>query len=290
MPPVDVRSPGMLGELSKRVRAGPLTLVLVYADWCGHCQNFKPLMDQIEAEPNRSVQIARVRDDVFPKSAVNKNKIEGYPSLMLVNSAGTAVNFEDKNGNSTAVVPEYTNLNKMKSLVRTAGTPQGIATLNSMAPNSVVLNTKTAKNNGNTTSSVTLEEVFESIPNEPTSMTMEPPSLNSITTAPSLPVASAPSNIVADRLNGTTVSAQNSTLQNSAYPTVKSLTAKNMLGGGCGEGSCGVLPPQGGGGLWGALVSASKNLATPAALFLAAEAVAGKRSRRRRSTRRAKRS
>jgi len=349
MPPIDVTSPSMFGELNKRISSGPLTFVLVYAPWCGHCDKFKPLMSQIENTSNRSVQIARVRDDMLPNSSLSKNKIEGYPSLMLVNSNGTAVNFKNSAGEVSSVVPEYTNLNKMQTLVRTAGTPEGLALINSNTsmskkPNSSVNTGVTISPNykNNTKSYINLEDILntgvtispnyknntkssanlknkmnssltaegvqeeqeeqeeqESAMNN-TSMNINT-SLNKLNSSrlnngssllASLPSESPPSNIVADRLNTGIVSSQNSTLENSRYPNVKNITAKNMTsknmtGGNCS--SCAMVPvAQHGGGLWNALLTASKKIATPAALFLAAEAVSGKRNKstRRKGSRR----
>ena len=70
MPPVDITSPSQVSELNKRISIGPITLVLVYADWCGHCQRFKPMMEQLENMSGRTVQTARIRDDMVPQSSL----------------------------------------------------------------------------------------------------------------------------------------------------------------------------------------------------------------------------
>lgn len=130
LPPVDITNNSSLSELDKRISIGPV-LVFVYADWCGHCQKFKPMMDKLESAPNRTIQTARVRDDVFPKSSISNAKIEGYPTLLLIKKNGNAVTFKDKQGNVTNAIPEHTDMNKMMSIVRNAGTPQGVSLLNS---------------------------------------------------------------------------------------------------------------------------------------------------------------
>jgi hypothetical protein len=114
------------------------------------------------------------------------------------------------------------------------------------------------------------------------------PSVNSVATAPSAVPISAPQNIVSDRLSSTNILTQNSTLANSSNKTVRSLTQR---GGSmssenfCGS-SCTISHSQnGGGGLLGALSAAASELAPVAGLFLAAEAVAGRRKRGRKGSR-----
>ncbi len=146
MPPIDVREDSQLSELSKRISAGPLTLVLVYADWCGHCQRFKPMMDKLESCPDRSIQTARIRDDMFPKSSLSSAKIEGYPTLMLVKQSGEVASFKNNSGEVTNAIPDHTNEQKMMSIVRTGGTTQGLEAMNEA---SVVENVNTIANNNN---------------------------------------------------------------------------------------------------------------------------------------------
>jgi len=129
LPPVDVTNESMLSELDKRISIGPVTLVFVYADWCGHCQRFKPEMDKLEALPGRSIQIARVRDDMLPKSSLNNTKIAGYPSLLLIKKSGEATTFQDEKGEVSNVVPDHGDMNKMTTLVRNAGKEEGVSML-----------------------------------------------------------------------------------------------------------------------------------------------------------------
>ena len=135
LPPVDITNVNDLNELDKRLDAGPITLVFVYADWCGHCQRYKPNMDELEGMSNRSVQTVRIRDDVFPKSSINGAKIEGYPSLLLIKPRENAeenpkpVVFEQENGETTNVIPDHHNMQNMGAIVANAGTPAGLKIL-----------------------------------------------------------------------------------------------------------------------------------------------------------------
>ena len=128
MKPIDVTSESQLNKLDEMVKTGPLIFVVVYADWCGHCQRFKPTVDKLENTPGRTVQIARVRDDMYSKSSLAHNAIEGYPTVMLVKPDGNAVSFKD-NGKVTNSVPDYTNEQAMTAIVKNAGTNTGIRLL-----------------------------------------------------------------------------------------------------------------------------------------------------------------
>lgn len=131
MKPVDVDSEQKIPELDTRIQLGSLSLVFVYAPWCGHCQHFKPVMDELENIPNRSVQIARVRDDIYPKTALGKKvPVDGYPSLMLVKPDNSVTVFQNESGEKSNSIPNYTNKNLMKSIVENAGTPEGLALMN----------------------------------------------------------------------------------------------------------------------------------------------------------------
>ena len=84
MEPVDVDSEEKIDDLDARIQIGKLSLVFVYAPWCGHCQHYKPIMDELEKMPNRSVQIARVRDDVYPKTALGPFKSMQFIDCQLL--------------------------------------------------------------------------------------------------------------------------------------------------------------------------------------------------------------
>ncbi len=244
LPPVDITSPSQLKELDKRIKAGPLTLVLVYADWCGHCQKFKPMMDKLEQCKDRSIQTARVRDDMFPNSSISSAKIEGYPSLLLVKESGEVASFKNREGEVTNAVPDHTNMSRMETLVRTAGTPSGqnilIAAENAGDPGAV----EASANSGD-------PETFGNA------------------AASGSANGSIPKNIVADRLSAENVNRLNTALVNSASNSLKEATAPV------------VKAEQRGGGLWSSLMMASRNIAPAAALFLGAEAMRGRKGSRR---------
>ncbi len=201
LPPVDIKEDSQLSELEKRIKEGPLTLVLIYADWCGHCQRFKPTMEKLETIPERSIQTARIRDDMFPKSSISSAKIEGYPTLMLVDKSGNVESFKTEDGQVTNAIPDHTNMQKMTALVRTAGREEGLNALNESK--------------------------------ELSTISMEPPSLGNLSNAtvnPAVETPEIPKNILADRLSDSSVQRLNANLIKSSNSLLKEATAP-MKGG-----------------------------------------------------------
>ena len=85
---LNITSLGQMDSLKKLMKNTSVIMVFVYADWCGHCQSFKPEWKNLERMPNRNVPMVSIRDDVFPKSPLKENvEVDGYPTVAIVNTA-----------------------------------------------------------------------------------------------------------------------------------------------------------------------------------------------------------
>lgn len=85
---LNVTSSAQFGQLTQLLGKNPIVLVFVYADWCGHCQHFKPEWKNLTATPNRNMAMVSIRDDAFPKSPLNNLVTpEGYPTVAVVSKA-----------------------------------------------------------------------------------------------------------------------------------------------------------------------------------------------------------
>ena len=100
LPPIDVRSPKDIPGFMKRVLAGPVTIVLVYADWCGHCVEFMPKFKSMIRSPERTTQVASIESSMEKqvKDALQKNNsqvkpinVEGYPTTLIMDNKGNKV-------------------------------------------------------------------------------------------------------------------------------------------------------------------------------------------------------
>lgn len=99
--PIDVRSKSDLSGLIKRIASGPITIVMVYADWCGHCHTMKPIFDEASKSPQRSCQSVAINETMLEEvnNVINKNintnakkiKVDGYPSIMAIDNNGNKI-------------------------------------------------------------------------------------------------------------------------------------------------------------------------------------------------------
>lgn len=67
-------------------------LVLAYADWCGHCQSFKPAWNQFKAKYGKVLDIREINADK-DKKIMEHMQIKGFPTVILLHN-GTRHEFD----------------------------------------------------------------------------------------------------------------------------------------------------------------------------------------------------
>uniref|UniRef100_A0A6C0BCI7 Thioredoxin domain-containing protein n=1 Tax=viral metagenome TaxID=1070528 RepID=A0A6C0BCI7_9ZZZZ len=117
---VDVRSKKDVPAFEQTIIEGPITVVLVYADWCGHCTKFKKnIWEPLNKMHGRKLNMVSVHHDMLEKTSQANAKIRGYPSVLVVGKDGKAASYNDEEGNVTNAAPNTTDLDAMKTLVTT---------------------------------------------------------------------------------------------------------------------------------------------------------------------------
>ncbi len=79
-------------------RYGGLAVIDFWAPWCGPCQMFSPIVDEIAADPPAGVKVCKVNVDEQPGLAV-RYQVMSIPTLLLVKggrAAATSVGFQGK--------------------------------------------------------------------------------------------------------------------------------------------------------------------------------------------------
>jgi len=115
---VDVRSTKDVPALESVIKTGPITVVLIYADWCGHCTNFKKnvwsklLKNQ---RPNQA-KLASIHHDQLENTILRDAKIRGYPSVLVVGKDGKPAVFKGPEEEETNAMPE-TDLQTLEKIV-----------------------------------------------------------------------------------------------------------------------------------------------------------------------------
>jgi thiol-disulfide isomerase/thioredoxin len=136
---IDVRSKNMIGNFEQLLGKGPLTLVLIYADWCGACHRFRdevwsPLTQLKNATMNR----AAIREDMIANTSLANVERKFYPTLLLVGKDKKTATFVDENGAPTPAMPRKPTLDEDKeSLTALVNSPTPLIPAAAAAANEV---------------------------------------------------------------------------------------------------------------------------------------------------------
>lgn len=115
---VSVRSPDHVKSLEQLVKVGPVTFVLVHADWCGPCQSYKPVWSELERSPGRKANMAMIHHDMVEHAPIlKKAKIPGFPTVLKVYPDGKIEEYK-QNSQKTNAVPNIRDKETMLSELR----------------------------------------------------------------------------------------------------------------------------------------------------------------------------
>lgn len=161
--PIDVTTESQIPALESMLSRGPVTFVLIYADWCGHCQRYKPMWERLTRTPGRIANMASVRDDMFKKVPAIKNaEINGYPSVIKVRSNGSIehynVNGENTNAMDSTKMRDMANMTKEIKTVPDESTIASNTSGANYATNNNATNNNAANNNATNNNATAYDE------------------------------------------------------------------------------------------------------------------------------------
>jgi len=269
LPPIDVNSKGMIGEMMKRINKGPGTIFVFYMKGCSYCYDFMPHFDKAAKNPNRSIQAVKVNESMLPdvqEAIKQKNKnakdfnITGFPSLLIVGPDGNKITDLD-HVNDTKVMTEVMNTSM--------ATESGINALTSVEMDAPVkLNTSIGSNSARP--SVEASFVSNNSLGENKGVSITKASMNAVATS-NKRINNAP-NVTNNVITEQDAEQQASLLSPAIPPTNASLASDKE--------SQPALSGTKGGSLYSAMSQSAYTLAAPAAL-LATAALMMKHTRKR---------
>ncbi len=115
---VDVMGPADIVPFQDLIKKNNLTIVLVWANYCGHCTTYKDqVWNQLKNLPDRRAGLSTVHYDQLENVGLGSAKIDGYPSILLVGNDKVPAEFSE-NGESTNALPNSRDIDLMKSIVQ----------------------------------------------------------------------------------------------------------------------------------------------------------------------------
>lgn len=115
---IDVTKVEQVDQLVEHIKNNIVTLVLIYADWCGHCGVFKKgIWKKLADMKDRKMPMALINDSVLKDTPFADLKIDGYPTTTLIGKDMKAATIKKENGEETNALEGHNDLDSMTRLV-----------------------------------------------------------------------------------------------------------------------------------------------------------------------------
>jgi hypothetical protein len=119
---MDAKTLADVDKLVENIKNNVVTLLLIYADWCGHCGTFKDtIWKRLASLKGRKVPMAQINEKVLQhlKEKIPDLKIDGYPTVSLIGNDMKAAEVNDpRTGEKTHALPNTRDMASMTKLVR----------------------------------------------------------------------------------------------------------------------------------------------------------------------------
>jgi thiol-disulfide isomerase/thioredoxin len=116
---IDVKTLEDVAKLTEMIKDNVATLILVYADWCGHCHTYKDdIWKKLASLKGRKIPMAQVNEKVLAESPLAGTKIDGYPTnLLMGRDMKATMNKDPDTGEETVSLPNTRDFETMAKLV-----------------------------------------------------------------------------------------------------------------------------------------------------------------------------
>jgi thiol-disulfide isomerase/thioredoxin len=278
MKPITVQNNGDIMKAVQRIMTGPITMVVIMADWCGHCKDLKPKYDNIMANSRHTIQNVAIDEtyaDEFNKAltesipSAKPIEVKGFPSLVLVKPNGevvSAVPNDTQTIKSTTENLGNANLNENSKSPTKLRSTMAANQLNESTPDPVEQDEDTIMStvaNANNSSRPVIKVNTKNVNTseyQPTSMNKSVKNASPVNISPT-PISK-------------TVSQSNSLVASPPSPEEPLIPdADVIVGSRSTPAQTASKEGQAGGSLYGSIASAAYKLAPPAVLMAAAAAM-----------------
>ena len=119
---LDVTEPSQFPLLKDFFKKNDVTLLLIWADYCGPCTRYKAnVWSKLKSIENKKAGVASIHYDQVENSPVAGAKYRGYPSVIRVRNDGTMDEFNDedtKESTNAMSSDEANHLESMSAIVK----------------------------------------------------------------------------------------------------------------------------------------------------------------------------
>lgn len=93
-------------SIDKRVINNRPGMLLIYADWCGHCQRFKPVFNKIQSNIGMSFACASINDEELQNNPqlMKSLNFRGFPTIKFFDQHGKITHDYDGDRNSSEIL------------------------------------------------------------------------------------------------------------------------------------------------------------------------------------------
>ena len=137
-----MRKPSDIRAFEEMLGAGPMTLVIIYADWCGYCQRRKGEFNSLMNKAGPGMNVAMLNETMMPQTSVADAKINGYPSVILVGEDKKPAEFKSPEGEMTNALPK-SDTPSLEQIISKANSSPSIPSTPSMNLKTPSMNLKT---------------------------------------------------------------------------------------------------------------------------------------------------